>query len=32
VDCHNQHMNSPKKDYKLGDVMGGIVITIPAPE
>jgi hypothetical protein len=32
VNCHNQHINSPKKDYKLGDVMGGIVITIPAPE
>ncbi len=32
ADCHNKHMNSPKRDYKLGDVMGGIVITIPSPE
>jgi hypothetical protein len=29
VSCHNTHMNSPKRDYKLNDVMGGIIITIP---
>ena len=29
VDCHNSHVNSPKRDYKLHDVMGGIIITIP---
>lgn len=32
VGCHNKHLTSPKKDYKLGDVMGGIVITIPIQE
>ncbi|MGH7256450.1 MAG: Tll0287-like domain-containing protein [Nitrospirales bacterium] len=29
VECHNTHMNSPKRGFKLGDVMGGIVVTIP---
>lgn len=29
VDCHNAHPRSPKKDFSLGDVMGGLVITIP---
>ena len=29
VTCHNSHPNSPKKDFKLGDVIGGISITIP---
>lgn len=29
VDCHNSHENSPKRDFKLNEVMGGIVITIP---
>ena len=29
VDCHNQHIDSPKTDFKLGDVMGGIVIRLP---
>jgi hypothetical protein len=27
--CHNQHPDSPKKDFKLGDIMGGVVIRIP---
>lgn len=27
--CHNNHASSPKKDFKKGDVMGGIMITIP---
>lgn len=29
VACHNAHPNSPKKDFKVGDVMGGISITLP---
>jgi hypothetical protein len=29
VTCHNSHTNSPRRDYKLNDVMGGIIITIP---
>lgn len=29
VTCHNGHKESPKTDFKLGDVMGGVVITIP---
>ncbi|MFI5247090.1 MAG: DUF3365 domain-containing protein [Nitrospirales bacterium] len=29
VDCHNTHPHSSKKDFKLGDVMGGLVIEIP---
>ncbi|HLZ33394.1 MAG TPA: DUF3365 domain-containing protein [Nitrospira sp.] len=32
VDCHNQHPNSPRRDFKLDDVMGGIVITFPIGE
>jgi len=29
VNCHNGHILSSKKDFQLGDVMGGIVITFP---
>ncbi|MBU6482402.1 MAG: DUF3365 domain-containing protein [Nitrospirae bacterium] len=29
VGCHNAHPNSPKKDFKPRDVMGGILLTIP---
>lgn len=29
VDCHNNHPQSPKKDFALFDVMGGIVVTLP---
>lgn len=29
VECHNSHLLSPKRDFKLNDVMGGITITIP---
>jgi Iap family predicted aminopeptidase len=29
VACHNQHKDSPRKDFKLGDVMGGLVVRIP---
>ncbi len=27
--CHNKHKDSPKTDFKVGDVMGGVVIRIP---
>ena len=29
VSCHNEHKDSPKTDFKIGDVMGGVVIRIP---
>ena len=29
VSCHNTHKDSPRRDFKLGDVMGGVVIRIP---
>jgi hypothetical protein len=29
VACHNNHEQSTKKDYKLYDVMGGIIISFP---
>jgi hypothetical protein len=29
IGCHNAHPRSPKRDFMLSDVMGGIVITIP---
>jgi hypothetical protein len=29
VACHNSHPLSPKQDFKLNEVMGGIAITIP---
>lgn len=29
VTCHNSHPLSPKQNFKLNDVMGGIAITIP---
>lgn len=29
AECHNKHPNSPRRDYTLNDVMGGIIITIP---
>ena len=32
VSCHNSHENSPKRDFKLNDVMGGLEILIPLPE
>jgi hypothetical protein len=31
VTCHNTHPLSPKRDFKVGDTMGAIVITIPLP-
>jgi len=32
VTCHNNHADSPRTDFKLGDVMGGVVIRIPIPQ
>lgn len=29
VSCHNEHKDTPKTDFKLGDVMGGVVIRVP---
>lgn len=29
VSCHNNHPKSPKVDFKIGDVMGGITINFP---
>ncbi len=31
VQCHNNHATSPKRDYKLYDVIGGIIISFPVP-
>ena len=27
--CHNDHKDSPKTDFKIGDVMGGVVVRVP---
>ena len=32
ADCHNVHAQSPKRDFKSGDVMGGVLLTIPLPQ
>ena len=29
VSCHNKHKDTPRNDFKIGDVMGGVVIRIP---
>ena len=29
IGCHNAHPESPKQDFKINDVMGAIVISIP---
>lgn len=29
VSCHNEHRDSPRSDFKLNEVMGGVVIRIP---
>lgn len=31
VNCHNGHILSSKRDYKMGDVMGGVIISFPLP-
>lgn len=32
VSCHNAHTESSKRDFKLNDVMGGLVIEVPLEE
>jgi len=32
VSCHNEHKDSPRTDFELGDVMGGVVIRVPMSE
>ncbi len=32
VTCHNDHKDTPKNDFKLGDVIGGVVIRVPVSE
>ncbi len=29
VDCHNNNPSSPKRDYKIGDVAGGLEVIVP---
>lgn len=29
VSCHNNHPKSPKRDFQVGDIMGGLVIEFP---
>ncbi|MCD6340258.1 MAG: DUF3365 domain-containing protein [Verrucomicrobia bacterium] len=29
VECHNQRSRSPRRDFKLGDVMGAVIVRIP---
>lgn len=29
VSCHNEHKDSPRTDFKMADVMGGLVVRIP---
>jgi len=29
ITCHNAHEDSPRSDFKLGEVMGGVVIRLP---
>ncbi len=29
INCHNDHKDSPRNDFKMGDTMGGVVIRIP---
>jgi hypothetical protein len=29
VTCHNEHKDSPRSDFKIGQTMGGVVIRIP---
>jgi len=32
VSCHNGHPDSPKKDFKLGDLMGLLVVEVPVTQ
>lgn len=29
ITCHNAHKDSPRTDFKIGDIMGGVVIRVP---
>lgn len=29
IACHNAHKDSPRKDFKMGEVMGGVVLRLP---
>ena len=29
IQCHNEHKDSPRSDFAMGEVMGGVVIRIP---
>jgi hypothetical protein len=29
IDCHNDHPDSPRRDFEIGEVMGGVVLRIP---
>jgi hypothetical protein len=29
IKCHNEHKDSPRDDFKIGEVMGGVVIRVP---
>lgn len=29
ITCHNDHKDSPRNDFKMGDVMGGVVLRLP---
>ena len=29
ITCHNGHKDSPRSDFEMGDVMGGVVVRIP---
>lgn len=29
ITCHNSHKDSPRTDFKMGDVMGGVIVRIP---
>lgn len=29
IKCHNKHKDSPRKDFRMGETMGGIVIRLP---
>jgi len=29
VTCHNEHKDSPRTDFKMGEVMGGVVVRVP---
>lgn len=32
ISCHNNHVDSPRADFAMGEVMGGVVVRIPLPE